>query len=143
MIKPHFVIGDPLSPYLLRWHLIPRNRWFNIYLHHILRDDPDRGLHDHPFNNMSIVLGKYGYLEYTSSPGQQGYPYIRFQYDIVFRKAAQPHRLALQRDHEGNPIPCWSLFITGPRIREWGFYTKEGWLPWYEVVDPENRGQLK
>lgn len=39
---PHFYIGGIAKPYLLRWFLIPRNPWFNIYLHKFLCDDDDR-----------------------------------------------------------------------------------------------------
>lgn len=54
--KPDFVIGDLSNPYLLRWWVIPRNRFFNVYLHKFLRDDDDRALHDHPWWSMSIIL---------------------------------------------------------------------------------------
>lgn len=36
---PDFVIGPNDDPYMLRWWAIPRNRFFNIYLHHILHDN--------------------------------------------------------------------------------------------------------
>ncbi len=42
MRKPDFIIGGPENPYLLRWYLIPQNRFFNVYLHKILRSDDDR-----------------------------------------------------------------------------------------------------
>jgi hypothetical protein len=45
---PDFVIGGD-SPYMLRWWIIPRNKFFNIYLHRFLRSDDDRALHDHPW----------------------------------------------------------------------------------------------
>lgn len=45
---PDFYIGGNANPYLLRWWVIPRNRFFNVYLHKFLRDDDDRALHDHP-----------------------------------------------------------------------------------------------
>lgn len=58
--RPHFIIGGTDRPYLLRWFLIPRNRWFNIYLHKFCRDDDDRALHDHPWWFVSIMLqGSY------------------------------------------------------------------------------------
>ena len=53
---PNAIIGGPENPYLLRWWLIPRNRWFNVYLHQFKRSDDDRALHDHPWINASIVL---------------------------------------------------------------------------------------
>ena len=41
---PDFIVGADAEggPYLRRWWLSPRNRLFNIYLHHFLRDDDDR-----------------------------------------------------------------------------------------------------
>ena len=39
-----FVIGPPERPYLLRWWIIQRNRFFNIYLHKFLRSDDDLAL---------------------------------------------------------------------------------------------------
>jgi hypothetical protein len=59
--KPDFVIG---ADYLRRWWVIPRNRWFNIYLHRIRHDDDDRALHDHPWANITLVL-KGAYVEHT------------------------------------------------------------------------------
>lgn len=52
---PDVVIGEADSPYLLRWHPIPRNPIFNVYLHQFLRDDDDRALHDHPWVNVSLL----------------------------------------------------------------------------------------
>src|SRR3546814_8204117 len=40
--KPDITIGGEDNPYLRRWYIIPRNRWFNVYLHEFLRDDDDR-----------------------------------------------------------------------------------------------------
>lgn len=31
--KPHFVVGGPDNPYLLRWYVLPRNPFCNLYLH--------------------------------------------------------------------------------------------------------------
>ncbi len=44
-----------LPGYLWRWHLIPRNKLFNIYLHVFVGDD-DATFHDHPFNSWSLCL---------------------------------------------------------------------------------------
>ena len=51
-----------------RWWVIPRNKWFNVYLHHFLRSDDDRALHDQPWWNLSILLdGEY--TEHTIAAG--------------------------------------------------------------------------
>jgi len=60
MRPPDFVIGPSEMPYLRRWWIIPRNRFFNIYLHQFLHSDDDRALHDHMYINLSILLrGRY------------------------------------------------------------------------------------
>jgi hypothetical protein len=123
MIRPHRVINDR---YLLRWHIIPRNRWFNVYLHKFLGDDDDRALHDHPWHSLSVCLGGDGRL-LEVLPGKRVRSIKRWR--PYFRKADQAHRLALIGNH------CWTLFITGPRIREWGFLCPQGWRHWEEFTD--------
>lgn len=126
MRPPDFIIGTRENPYLMRWWLIPKNRLFNVYLHKILRSDDDRALHDHPWWNVSIILAGY-YVECL--PGEVRK--YRGRGSMVFRRATQAHRLELKwmRDKE-QPEPVWTLFITGPKIREWGFLCPKGWRHW-------------
>jgi hypothetical protein len=119
MRKPDLTIGSEEDPYLRRWWVIPRNPVFNIYLHHILRPD-EEVFHDHPWWNMSIVLkGMY----YETTPKGR---FLRRAGSVVFRYAKALHSLA--------PLSggCWSLFITGPRFRTWGFACPKGWIPFYQ-----------
>jgi hypothetical protein len=88
--QPDFVIGGPAAPYLRRHWLIPRNRFFNIYVHEFLRSDDDRALHDHPW---------------------------------LFNA-------------------CWTVFITGPVVRTWGFHCPKRWVPWKEFVDTRDAGAI-
>ena len=136
MRKPDFEIGPQGQRYLLRWWVIPRNRFFNIYLHQMLRDDDDRALHDHPWFNLSIILG-IGYKEITPAGS-----FIRRRLQLIFRKATAAHRLELFRDAQGTPIPTWSLFITGPVIRTWGFHCPKGWVQWRDFVDERDTGAV-
>jgi hypothetical protein len=136
--EPDCVIGPPDAPYLRRWWLIPRNRWFNVYLHQILRDDDDRALHDHPWWNVSILLSG-GYLEWRSHAWSMGIDVVwRRAGSVVFRRAKTAHRLTLGYDK----VPCWSLFITGPVVREWGFHCPKGWVHWRKFVKPNNPGEV-
>lgn len=132
---PDFVIGEPDRPYLLRWWVIPRNRFFNIYLHKILRDDEDRALHDHPWWNLSIVL-RGGYQEITPA-GR----FWRGPGSLVLRRATAAHRLVMPV-RDGGIRFCWSLFITGPVIRAWGFHCPQGWRHWKEFTAPNAKGQI-
>ncbi len=136
MRNPDFVIGSPDHPYLLRWWIIPRNRWFNIYLHHIRRDDDDRALHDHPWWNVSILL-RGAYTEIR----QKGYRKTHRAGSIVLRRATCAHRLELPIRNGGIRF-CWSLFITGPTIREWGFHCPQGWRHWKDFVANDAKGQV-
>lgn len=157
---PDFVIGSPDDPYLQRWWLIPRNPIFNLYAHRILRDDDDRALHDHPWWNVSIIL-RGGYVEVTN-PYLGKYPpgigtLDEFCDDLYFyacnrtefktgalirRGAAYAHRIELKRDDAGRLIPALTLFITGPRMREWGFFCKKGWIPWQRFTATDNPGEV-
>ena len=116
---PDVVIGDPADPYMERWHVVPRNLWSNVYLHRILKSDDDRALHDHPWDNASLLI-QGEYLEHTPGGALR-----RVAGDHVRRLAATTHRLELIG---GDPVI--SLFTTGPKIREWGFWCPEGWTYW-------------
>lgn len=131
MRKPDFIIGSIGNPYMLRWWLIPRNRWFNIYLHKILRDDDDRALHDHPWYSLSVVLSG-GYRELTPRGVRIVHPG-----GIILRGAEYSHRLELLDNK-----PCWSLFFTGPRVREWGFHCPKGWVHWKLFTDQTDYGNV-
>jgi hypothetical protein len=139
MRAPDVIIGGEDNPYLRRWWLIPRNRYFNIYLHQFLRDDDDRALHGHPWAfNISILL-RGGYIEVVPEHPKYaggastvrrrrriGLPYLRL--------GPAPHRVELLRDKGGRMLPVWTLFITGPNVRQWGFYCPRGWRHWRDFT---------
>ncbi len=126
--SPDFVIGDD---YLRRWWIIPRNEGCNIYLHEILASDDDRALHDHPWDNTSMLLdGEY--VEHTPKGSFQ-----RKAGSIVTRKATDAHRLEIADG--GRAV---SLFMTGPKLREWGFHCPKGWRLWTEFVDARDSGKV-
>lgn len=59
---------------------------------------------------------------------------------VLFRRAKHRHRVQLIRGwraasaYPGGgcyvPLPAWTLIIRGPYVREWGFFTKQGWQHW-------------
>lgn len=144
---PDFLIGGLERPYIRRWYVIPRNRWLNLYLHHILRSDDDRALHDHPWANVSILLnGSYVEVmpDFACAPTPHTriaeiptFSRVRRRGSIVFRKPTQCHRLEI---HERGG--AWSLFITGPKVREWGFHCEHGFRHWLDFVSPSDRGAI-
>lgn len=184
--EPDFYIGGKEQPYMRRWWLIPRNRFFNIYLHNILRSDDDRALHDHPWRWCSIllrgayfeitrlaegkdfmidtngefvdVLDQYSADEHTIQwvpdgtvevmhdallmPGKGLTPIImrKRRYSagsIRIRSPLTAHRLEV----DTKAGSCWTIFITGPSRRVWGFHCPKGWVPWDQFVDVEDKGQ--
>lgn len=117
-----WLLGEPdvdIGPgYLHRWFLLPRNRFFNIYLHRFLA--PDRGdLHDHPWDSVSLCL-KGAMREQTLG----GYNFIR-PGTVVFRRSSALHRIDFVAG------TCWTILVTGPRKREWGFLAGNRWIPWH------------
>lgn len=121
---PDFVIGDD---YLRRWWIVPRNPWCNVYLHDIRKSDDDRAFHDHPWPNSSFLIqGRY--IEHTPDGSVE-----REAGEFAFRPAEALHRLEV--------IPgerAISLFITGPKVREWGFACPQGWVHWEDFTSPND-----
>lgn len=153
-IKPSKVIGEN---YLSRWHIIPRNRFFNIYLHKFTGSDDDKALHSHPWASVSILL-KGQLAEIMPGDGrvvgglrtEQCREVNRFA--PIFRSRKHWHRLVLLSDE------AWTLFITGPRqhfpalrgadgkpVPRWYFLCGDKKIPWFKMTTPtgENiRAQL-
>ena len=117
---PDFTVGQR---YLKRWYIWPRNPICNAYYHIFKASDDPRFLHDHFYINCSILMHG-SYKEHMVDGVHQ-----RVQGDIVFRLPKTLHRIEID---EGDTVA--TLFITGPRVRMWGFLTDEGWLPHEEYV---------
>ena len=131
------VIGGKENPYLIRWHLIPINPIFNIYVHLFLRSDDDRALHDHPWGNCSIIMRG----EYTEHRILQGGINTRTDNksgDWRIRWSGKyAHRVELKNG------PCWTLFLTGPKYRTWGFHCPErGWVHWRLFTASDDPGAI-
>jgi len=103
--------------YLRRWKLFPRNRVFNIYLHQILLSD-ERIYHDHRYASLSFIL-KGQMIESIHPDRARRVKPWRFYY----RSSTMMHFLTLFGEK-----PVWTLFITGPEVKPWGFMTERGWV---------------
>ena len=110
------------SPYLRRYKLL-KLFGYGIYIHEILQSDDDSFLHDHPFDFTSVILSGC-YYEYMPDCIR-----LRTRGKVIHHKAIDAHRLVL------NGGPTWTLFIRGPKYREWGFITDKGWVPYYQYLD--------
>ncbi len=112
-----------LGDYMHRWLL--RTPWGTLRVHHILRSDDDRHLHDHPFDFTSFLLSG-GYVEESAAGLEEPHGSMRKsqrwpRFSIVRKRAEEAHRLVLER-------PVWTFVISGPKRRSWGFHTESGWV---------------
>lgn len=123
---PDLVIGadSPGGAYLVRWELW-RPWGHQVALHKIMRSDDDRAEHDHVSWHGSFILIA-GYLEHI-----KGKILMRKPGAFIFRKALTPHRLELPVVNGGTNY-AWTIWIRGPKWREWGFHCKSGWVHWEE-----------
>lgn len=161
---PDFIVGadNPDGAYLRRWYLVPRNRVLNIYLHQFLRDDDDRALHDHPWPWCSLLLDG-GYFEHTIAAGGIHSRQLRVAGSVKVSGPRRAHRIELLRWADPDPdpsdeyadddhvdasfslqpsAPCWTLFITGPRMRRWGFHCPQaGWVDFARFTKPGSTGE--
>ena len=129
-----FTIYRRGAPQLLRWWLIPRNRGCNLYLHHFIGSDEAAALHDHPWHNLSLILsGRY--FEHTIRAGGVHAMKERRAGQMAVRSPWTAHRVEMAPGED-----CWSLFITGPKLRSWGFHCESGWRHWCSFVDARDSG---
>lgn len=149
--EPDVILGSLDDPYMLRWWVIPRNRYFNIYLHKFMRSDDDRALHDHPWASMSFILSGF-YIEevpvdhdkWVNEGDRRTVKHLRRKWRPYFRGAEAIHRVELISEywsgscHKHNSRgekPVWTLFITGPWRRSWGFWCPFGFRHWSEFLE--------
>ena len=151
---------------MLRWYLTPWRTWYhhidddkktrwqrfacrvarllpNPYLHCFLRDDDDRALHDHPSCAVSLMLSS-GYIEHTIDAGGIHRRRLIEAGAIRLMPTRHAHRIELERaTPSGLPVPCWTLFMFGPVVREWGFHCPEqGWIHWRKFTAAGKPGEI-
>ena len=115
---------DSNIPYLVRYYLFLKERKnfpFNITLHKVLVSD-EPTLHDHPWSYATFII-KGGYYENTPN-GR----FWRGPGHFRYRSASDLHYLELDKDADGNEIPCWSLFFMGRKAGAWGFIKNGIWI---------------
>lgn len=121
--------GDRSRVYLRRL-IIFKTPWCGLYLHWIYLPDNGRDPHNHPMNFISLVL-KGGYTE-------QRY----WQWDVDGAEGTMTHmrkrkrwsiaRTTTRDFHDIRKLalsPTITLLFTGKRQQDWGFLTKDGFVP--------------
>lgn len=109
---------------LIRWTLFDK-KFISVKFHKFIKSDIDC-MHDHPWSFISIMVWG-SYLEETDNGlSFKGAPCI------MFRKATHKHRVLFHK-------PCYTVVITFKRVREWGFWTKEGWVKWWRYMPDKSK----
>ena len=101
---------------------------FSVMLHWIHAPDKQRHLHDHPVSMICFVLSGY-YCEYTKTSTHkiQKPRLVNWVNWIPFNKQ---HQIVII-----SKSPVITLCFAGRRVQEWGFYTKNGWIPHKEYQE--------
>lgn len=118
--------GNPNDVYMARWWLfnpysgsleggsyVPTLKWcpISIRVHHILRPDEDRDLHDHPWNARTVILA--GWYDEEREGGVNARRCVGDTASLAF---GEYHRINDVSD--GGVV---TLFITGRKRGTWGF----------------------
>lgn len=123
--------GDAHSAYLTRYTILKFASW-QLCLHHFHRSDADE-LHDHPWSFLTIPLGWY--YDVTPKGRKLLWPFIPY-----FRRAEHQHRVQLVQEFSEREMwqfgvsqvehKVWTIIVMFKRRRNWGFFTKWGYLDW-------------
>jgi hypothetical protein len=133
-MRSWFIGKAHIGDYMRRWMV--STPFFSVRLHHILRSDYDRAMHDHPWWFRSLILrGRYRELSLSrgvaftclglgADPVAHATSEVFSPGMINARNATDPHLLLLE---DGATV--WTLCITGPARRDWGFFVLgKGWV---------------
>ena len=132
------VIMDRVNdePYLERYYIFLKDRtWFpfNIFLHRFLKGDPDE-VHDHPWNYFTVIL-KGGYWEWIPQFNNKGEKFGEIAHwrgagHFRICKANSFHRIEIDPT-----IDTWTLFMPMRKQKDWGFWTRKGWVQHKEYLN--------
>jgi hypothetical protein len=118
---------DESRVYLRRLRIL-QTPYFALYLHFIYQSDKDRDPHDHPFAFRSLIV-RGGYTErvwrtYAGHVGGDGVERTWRRWSL--------HKTPLNVAHMIDYL--WpntvTLVFCGPKVKDWGFYTEQGFTPW-------------
>lgn len=140
----HIYSKDGIDIYMGRWWLFnpypasgeaKRFGWGwlpSVRIHHIMHEDQDHHLHDHPWNARTIVLAGW----YVEQRGISAY-YNRYE--------GYTGRLLYGQYHRITRVPetgVWTLFITWKQRGDWGFNVDGVKVPWRDYLANEKNNGL-
>lgn len=111
------------GPYVHRW--IVETPWGSVRLHKWVDNDDLRAAHDHPWPFYTLILWG-GYIDLTTAGEHEGKPVYHGERlragNLRFRPALHEHTVFL------TARPTWTLVLTGPKVRPFGFRVGKDWL---------------
>ena len=120
-----------------RYRLI-QTPWFALYIHHILKSDEERDMHDHPWDFSSLILQGAYFETWKMSPDFK----VRrndshYRGDVIKHKAEDVHKITLLTKD------VWTLVLTSGRDREWGYRLIDNtWIDQRSYRSLKNKGLL-
>lgn len=110
------------EPYLERYYYMNFRPFARLVIHKFMRSDMD-GLHDHPWAFENFILSG-GYWEHTKAG--------KFWRGAGYHGRATAnyfHRVELDPEKAGGDT--WTLFMMGPKEKDWGFLDDNDiWVQW-------------
>lgn len=114
---PQFAWAQPLGraecPYAFRW--VADFGFCAFRLHRWVGSDDPRAMHDHPYFFFTCVLWG-GYDDVNPGGVEPMTPGT-----VRFRPARYTHTVRVR------PGGCWTLLVSGPTVRRWGFWVGGKW----------------
>ena len=118
-------LGYSEDPYLVRW-LAAFPKLFSIRLHHWRDSDDHRHAHDHDWKFATIVLWG-SYTDCTPIYGDDGL-LVGWNKETL-RAGSIRFRSEHHRHYVDVPKGAWTLIVTGPKVRKFGFWiTRDKWI---------------
>ncbi len=130
------IVNCEHNPYLHRWYVFKTAR-VTLFVHKFVRSDEDRALHDHPWAFLVIPLWR-GYIEHSDRLMKYEWPGCDRRFPVInrvlpfigtrYRNFHYRHRVELLKDSAGSDLPAWSIFFHFERVKDWGYWTKAGFI---------------
>lgn len=135
-VGPVRLYSHHLGDYMRRWILL--TPLGTVRLHNIRRPDADPDMHDHPWNFVSLII-RGGYTEEVPVVNTGAYLAAPHVQCLDYRAGAVNVRLATDAHRIVDVLPdTWTLVISGTKLRSWGFWTRDGFVPWREYLERQS-----
>lgn len=110
---------------------------FNIRIHHIMKKDKDKHLHDHPWNAIGIVFDGT-YIEVRQSDdGSDIHDIYAYGDEGWDGRANKINHYNFHRITDVSEGGAWTMFITFKYKHSWGFLVDGVKIPWRKYLGLE------